>query len=312
MPVSSLLSRFIVTEIGINKDGMPVQHESLAVMVYDKDTFKTLEFLIQRVPSKLSYSSRFSYFCQEGESVAVLESIKKAIRSMRSLTQSADSISDAIDNEAIPLLLLREEASSEDASREVDPPPLPSPPPPSKPMSLKDIITTSLVSSASAARMVSRSISPQNMAYDSIQTCPPNTIKLNSCIRLFKPQELSLFDLVLLAKVVNTYAPIYGLFDNHCYMFASVIFDAVVQLFSHTQTPGIIPAPSPETSPPRNANRLVLPISQDATDQSAAGHWAGLLVLDPIVKSTIVKIIMTHFVTERKSFLDEASRRRRS
>lgn len=157
----------MVTEIGINKDGMPVQHESLAVLVQDMDTTKFHEFLIQRVPSKHSYASRFSYFCEEADSSKVLESIKKAIWNMRSVKkQTADTFSEAIDAEAIPLLLLRDGASSNEAETDTPPPSPLVPPLLSKQMSLKDVISTSLVSAASAARTASRSVSCQSMAKD--------------------------------------------------------------------------------------------------------------------------------------------------
>jgi hypothetical protein len=98
--------------------------------------------------------------------------------------------------------------------------------------------------------------------------------------------------------VVHDYAPIYGLFDNQCYMFARVVFDVVVQLFSlpsSTLEPDSrpVPAPSQEVDTPKNANVVVVP-SPDQT-----GRWAGLLVLDPIVKSTIVSIVIERFKVER-------------
>src|SRR5271156_1520058 len=46
-PLFHLQSRFLVTTIGLNKAGMPAQHESLAIWVKDKITLKTHEFIIE-------------------------------------------------------------------------------------------------------------------------------------------------------------------------------------------------------------------------------------------------------------------------
>jgi hypothetical protein len=318
-PLHSLQSRFTVISIGINKDGMPVQHESLAVWVKDSNTFEVHEFVIQRVPSELSHSARFNLFCQDEDSPKVLESIERAIKNMRSVSKrAAESISAAIrveteaafrveeaeETETFPLLLLTDRGPSTASEREPEHAQTLSPAPHSqKAKSLMDLLTTSLIRAAALARTASSSVSPQPLAVDSISGCPRNTLKLESCIRNFQPRELPLFDLVLLARVVNEYAPIYGLFDNHCYMFASVIFDAVIQLYSRSSTPGPVPAPTPEVGPPGNTNRVFLPL----LDESPAGSWAGLLILDPTVKSTIVNIVMSKFTAQRKKYVEDAS-----
>lgn len=98
---------------------------------------------------------------------------------------------------------------------------------------------------------------------------------------------LLLFDLVLLAKVVHECVPIYGLFNKYFYMFASVIFDAVIQLYSSpasesTQDPNHAStsestAQTPaarEVRQPDGANIIILP----RPDQ--AGRWMGLLLLE--------------------------------
>jgi hypothetical protein len=84
-------------DIGIGKDGMPIGHKYLAILVKDKDTFQIHKFIIQRVPSKFSLSAQFSYFCQFPDSTIVLDKLEKAIKNMQSVTrQAADSISAAI------------------------------------------------------------------------------------------------------------------------------------------------------------------------------------------------------------------------
>lgn len=137
------------------------------------------------------------------------------------------------------------------------------------PTSFFDVFTTTLAGGMASARSGSQSISPQCLAEDSISGYPLGSLYPVNCIRRFKPNNLSLFEVVLLAQVVNQHAPIYGLFDNMCYMFASVIFDAIVQVYtispessstSSSSSPEGPPAPTIEVGPPVNANILVLPM----------------------------------------------------
>lgn len=308
----SLQSRFLVKVIGLNKAGMPVQHESLAIWVFDKVTLKHHEFIIDRVPSDQSCASRFSAFIHFPASDTVLESIQKAIHNMRSITsQAATSLFAAIktETESLPLLPLTNDPHSSNSTTpftshsHINVPQL----------SLTDKVTLSLSKAVAAVRTGSQSISPQSLAYDSISGRPPNTVIVGDCIRRFEPVELSLFDVGLLAQVVHDFAPIYGLFDNQCYMFASVMFDAIVQLYSlHpsalNQDPTItnpnptiantpVPAPTPEVGSPQNANIIFLP------EPDQAGRWSGLLILDPIVKATIVSIVVSKFRTERAVYM---------
>ena len=81
-PTFSLQSRFLVKIVGLNKAGMPVQHESFTIWVFDEVTCKQHEFVLERVPSDCSYTSRFSIFSKFPASEAVLNSIQKAIHNM--------------------------------------------------------------------------------------------------------------------------------------------------------------------------------------------------------------------------------------
>lgn len=131
---------------------------------------------------------------------------------------------------------------------------------------------------------------------------------------------LSLFDLILLAQVVHEHAPIYGLFDNQCYMFSSVttIFDAIVQLRSVPSLPDHlgnsgdpapsfipntptrpVPAPTREVGAPGNANLVIVP------SPDLAGRWSGLLILDPIVKAQVVAIVISKFQDQRALYITE-------
>jgi hypothetical protein len=187
--------------------------------------------------------------------------------------------------------------------------------------SFTDILTTSLVGVFSLARQASQTISPLNMAEDSISGRADGTIKARNCIRTFQPVELSLFDVVLLANLVHLYAPIYSLFDNQCYLFASVIFDTVIQNFtlppddipppstSSGSTP--LPRPTPEVGAPNNANIIFVPRpNNDASSlfppiSAEEGRWSGLLIVDPIIKQTIVTVITAKFKSLQRTYIDE-------
>jgi hypothetical protein len=118
------------------------------------------------------------------------ESISTAFEVERALTESEEI--------QVPLLPLTGIYDS-------DPSPL-TPPSPPNTLALIDSLTTTLARAVAVA--------------------PLGELNPGHCICQFKPVGLSLFDLILLARVVHEHAPIYGLFDNQCYMFSSVIFDA--------------------------------------------------------------------------------------
>jgi hypothetical protein len=282
-PTIALKYCFKVTKIGIHKAKLPAQHESLLLWVRDDDTLLDHEFVIERIPSDQaspSRSARFERFSQDPNSQDVLESIM------------ASSVFSSTDDDTIPLLPLTNRPQKS----------IPLQPP------IVDRITASLVKAAAFARTCSQSSSPQHYAHDSITGRAPGTLREADCIRVFQPVGLSIFDAALLARVVHDNAPIYGLFDNHCYMFASVIFDSIVQLYS---TPGILdpptsasripfdgpPAPTPEVEAPQNANLIAIPCPEGPSDQ--AGCWSGLLVLDPLVRGTIVNIVVNQFRSAR-------------
>lgn len=301
-----LNSRFSVTGVGLNKAGKRVQHESLAVWVSDKDTDIKYLFIIERQPSAHSRAARFSNFSSFAPSKHVIESIQKAISHMRTVTAtvlvSDSESSTSIDAELVPLIPI--------SSGPTSGPDAPNPPQTfTSPKPLIDSLTTALAGAVAATSNISRSISPQSLADDSISGCPLEDLRPDETIRKFEPVELFLFDVALLAKVVHDYAPMYGLFENQCYMFASVMFDAIVQLYSlpasainpaasSSTSPAGVPAPTCEIGTPKNANILIVP----TPDQS--GRWSGLLIVDPIVKWTIVEIVISRFREEKKSYME--------
>jgi len=147
------------------------------------------------------------------------------------------------------------------------------------------------------ARNASQSISPPALAQDLMRGFPPGSLLQKDCIITFKPVGLTLLDVILIAKIMHDYAPLYGLFDNQCYMFAQVIFDVIVQRFSISTTANTaVPAPSQEVNLPTNTNLIVIPLPD------RAGRWSGLLILDPIVRATIVSIVIARYDEDRPMY----------
>ncbi len=183
-------------------------------------------------------------------------------------------------------------------------------------MTLVDQISSTLAGAAVSAS--SQSLS-SNLACDQITGA--RDLDPAECIKRFKPQGLSLFDLVLLALVLHEQAPFYNLFRNQCYFFAIVLFQAVVQIYSltpssstslpsgldlhHTLNPGPNPMPIPTSvkSPPKDANLLILPLDF----HGEAGRCMGMMINDPVVLSTVVAIVMGKFKTRLLAYIDEVS-----
>ena len=133
-PLFLLQSRFIVTVVGLNKAVMPTQHESIAIWVLDKDTLKTHEFIIERVPGlSLDHSSRFSLFSQFAASQRVLDSIQCAINNMLSISASESTQTEM---DSIPLLPLTNGPHDRLSTPSLTP---------TTPLSLTDTITSSLL-----------------------------------------------------------------------------------------------------------------------------------------------------------------------
>lgn len=314
--LSFLRQRFLVTLIGINKAGFIYQHESFAVWVYDVVKDKKHTFIIERTPSEQSRSVIFSSFSGSPDSQSVLDSIKRAIEALRSggsLESSVTELPDDSDSnsESIPLLPLTNPSLESS---------VPTPPTTSQTdvrLPLVDVITSSLARAGGALNAGSQSSSSANFAQDKISWAA--TLDPKQCIKRFEPQGLSLFDLVVLADVVHEQAPIYCLFQRHCYWFANVIFMAIVMLYtlppsastvlpastpaSSIRAPAIaVPAPTPAVDTPKDANLLILPENPQA---GRAGRWFGLLINDPGVLHTVVTIVTKKFATRLRAYIVE-------
>ena len=297
-----LHKRFQVTHVSLGKGGLPIEHECLVIWANDTKTEKMHEFVIERGPSYLlSCEERMSSFSQCCESNMVLNSIQSAIKHLKQLPQTTETDLAypllPFHDIQVPIMIATNSADTVTGT-------------PSSFREKLDSLTTSLANGFASARTASQSISPRTMAADSISGHAFGTYDQKGCISCFEPKGLSLFEVALLTQVVHNYSPIYGLFDNQCYMFASAIFDSIVQLFSThpnaydphpspttsesspLSTP--VPAPTSEANPPTDADRITLP--------TQSGRWLGLLIVDPIVKKTIVNIVVSKFLEERDSY----------
>ena len=218
-------SRLLVTTIRIEKASLPAQHKSLSVWVRDTNTEKQHEFVVERTPSgQLDNDGRFSAFSLYKNSMSVMEKIQDTLNNQHTviMTQGEPDTETDSESETIPLLPLTD----------VIPKLPPTKTSSTSPLSTIDIVTTTIARTFTVVWMSSKSVSPQILAEDSICGHAPGTLKPENCICQFEPIQLYLFDLVLLVLVVHKYAPIYGLFQNQCYMFASVTFDAIIQRYS--------------------------------------------------------------------------------
>jgi hypothetical protein len=160
-PHFSLLSRFQVKFISINKAGMPSQHKSLAIWVKDNVSLHNYKCVIERIPSSRSktdsdFSNKFSIFCQFPGGQQVLNSNQTAIES--TTFQMAEAICAALkaEKEAATTTTLLPLTGNHN---NLESPPIPIlSPPPGIAISWSDTSTSSLVQIVAVARKGSRSI----------------------------------------------------------------------------------------------------------------------------------------------------------
>lgn len=293
-----LRERFMVIELGILKAGQIFQHESLAVWFLDTTNSKKYTVIIERTPSnQLTYTS---FLSGSPDGHRILQSIRDAIQNT---SKDTDNIP------LIPLSTTSSSTSSEPVSVSSNFVPR---------MTLLDQMTTALAGVAASASHPSQS-SFSNTACDQVRGA--SSLNPADCIKRFKPQGLSVFDLVLLALVLHEQAPFYNLFRNQCYFFANVLFQAVVQMYTLTPSssaslpsgldlhdtvnPGPDPVPNPTSgkNPPKDANLLILPLDFHGN----AGRCMGMMINDPVVLSTVVAIVMGKFKTLLLGYIEEVS-----
>ena len=179
----------MVTEIGINKVGSFFQHESLAVWIVDKEDSKEYTFVIERTPSRQLGTP---FLSRSPTSKKILQSILSAIRNMKPTNREGDTI---------PLLPLTSKSS--DSEPDFVPTPIYIPR-----MSLVDSLTSRLAGVAAAVSLASQS----SITVTNDQISGVAYLDRKQCIKRFKPNGLSLFDLVVLALVVHEEALFCSLF----------------------------------------------------------------------------------------------------
>jgi hypothetical protein len=106
--------------------------------------------------------------------------------------------------------------------------------------------------------------------------------------------KFTLYDLAILVDVVHQVAPIYSLFENHCYWFAKIICDAIVEILNgkcadNDQDSDINNQPY-QPPPDRPFSSSHLP--------SLCGTWKGILVSD--VKDDVLVTVLCHFMNRRE------------
>jgi len=333
----ALQSRFLVTNISINKAGMPAQHESFALWVFDRVTFPRHKFVIEHVPSDRSYTSRFLAFSQCPNSQSVLNSIQKAIHNMRLMTaQAAESLSAAIktETETIPTpfnkwplpqfvnffthFVHQHTPGNWDHSLT-----------PYNKWPLLQFVNLlihfihqhTLQILGGHCHIISCSSSGSGTCWKSIDLTakfgqgynygvPPRNIGAGGLYPSIQTWGAIPFQHSIACSRGAWVCPNIWSIRHHCYLFASVMFDTIIQLYSlpistfnlnpnHTSNlnTGPIPAPTPEVGAPNNANIIIVP----APDQ--AGHWSGLLVLDPTVKAAVVSVVISQFKVQHASYM---------
>ena len=324
-PLLSLQDRFTVALVGVNKAGTVASHESLSVWVHDNVDNKEHTFVIERNPSNRTHAAAFLYFSQCPESRAVLESIQGVLRNMQSLsaqatTEALESLStmmlptnsqDEDEDESIPLLPIIDDTLSELPNAT---PTSSTPQTEASKKSLGDVISLTLVRAAAAARVASGSSIPQTLADDTISGI--DKLNPNNCIRLFKPQNLPFFNLILLADVIHHFAPIYSLFENQCFWFANLLFEYIVRYHtlpasayapvaaSSSSSAGPVPAPTPAVGTPNNADKIILPMRSSSHE---AGRWMGILISDPAIRLTVIKLVQTRFERRLQYYMDQVT-----
>ena len=319
-PLLALRSRFVVVLVGVNKAGTTFRHESFSVWAYDNVEHKDLLFVIERTPSNRKRAANFVLFSRCPGSEAVLKSIQDALQRIGSLTTKAttDALQtlpammlptedeDEDEDESIPLLPTTNESVTESQSSNA----ADTSSTYHSQKSLADVIGLYLIRMAAMARVASQSTSPPTLAADTISRM--DKLNPNDCIRTFRPQNLPLFDLVLLADEIHEHAPLYSLFENQCYWFANLLFELIVQYYtlpasasvaSTSSIPsGPLPAPTPEIGTPANANTIILPAG---TWSRQAGRWMGVLINDPVVRLTVMSIVRDNFLARYERYNDQ-------
>ena len=226
-----------ITKIGFRKKGSSSEHEFLditAVALNEDKKDGNVQLILERTASEVDIldDSTINRFLDHRFSKVLLDVILDTIRSTSAAT--SDAVAAPIQGVASSIIaapsthVLMKNASF-----------LPSPALTPKDdlhdeasMTLAEILQ--IVNDSHTGRLVTRSLdksmpTSDTRAEDAFVGGPlVNDVQYTSAAHLgeFKPKNLTLFHLALLSYVVHTEYPLYSLFMNQCYWFASTVFYA--------------------------------------------------------------------------------------
>jgi len=209
------IRRFSIKTITLNKDDSPSMHEYLSLEILDSSDLKTYLFFLERMPSSLL--DPLSYFTDHADSYRIRDAIVDGLADMPN-----DSTEDMPNDSTEDIPLLPRSISSE----------LP-PPSPVAPRSFTQMIDSATLASAHSINSSSSILTRRFRATDQflIGHGSKESHGRGRIIRQLEPQGLSLFDLIILAKVVHDEDPIYSLLHRQCYWFSNVIFQVIKRNF---------------------------------------------------------------------------------
>lgn len=113
--------------------------------------------------------------------------------------------------------------------------------------------------------------------------------------RQIKPNNLKLFELLVLAQVVHDFSPLYSLLERNCYWYCNIVVDAVVEIF------GLDESISPGDSERKNHYS---PIA-DPYRSDISGRWNGFKVSHTKAEDLIR--IVHEFKKKHRATLSEVS-----
>lgn len=111
-------------------------------------------------------------------------------------------------------------------------------------------------------------------------------------VRTFRPKNLTLFHLALLAHVVHSEFPLYSLFRNQCYWFSNIIYDAA-KILDEKISPGLesldLPQAAVSTETSTLMDEFFMPFYLYMPN--AAGRWLGFKIseVEEVVRSRVVR-----------------------
>ena len=279
----AVLNRFLVLSMTLTKTSTSPQHEFLVMMLMDTHISGSPPYLmfLERTKS-MKQLNPIDSFLDHPENAAVLASI---INTLKELPSS--------------LLSSLPPTDSEDESSPPDSPSDPllgstSSPSPSK--TLRNLIDAGTLVSVSAVHASIESTGKLKLSAAKDQFTGGKDVEatgsvLGQVVWQIQPQELTLFQVAVLADVVHEYAPLYSLFRRQCYWFAFIICAVIMRICTCSS----VGSPDIHTDDIRVPPNNYLP--------NLAGRWMGILVRG--VEEAVLKIVIDKFNARYDEKLNE-------